>query len=155
MPGKGKGKVKALLPFVSREHFVMEMTRPEAEAVADDSMNLATLAFGDSGDDGGATLPWGQEFVQESPLTAMPSRPLATLKGLTNNGLHLRTEAGGSHWAWYAKDEKVDVYKGDCVSLLLESPPGSGSPGPARHLRGDEARCLLGLVFEPRPAVHA
>eukprot|EP00927_Polykrikos_kofoidii_P033755 TRINITY_DN28582_c2_g1_i1.p1 TRINITY_DN28582_c2_g1~~TRINITY_DN28582_c2_g1_i1.p1 ORF type:complete len:458 (-),score=78.68 TRINITY_DN28582_c2_g1_i1:157-1488(-) len=135
---------RPIIAGVSRNHLVLQvLPRPTAAAAAGNgTLTAPTLDFGEDAD---ATLSWGNA-PGDDPLLASPSRTLAHARGQLHLGIHVRSK-GEILWRWFAKDVQADIHEGDCLALLMESPPDSGEPGEKRDLSETEARCLLGLVF--------
>eukprot|EP00928_Gymnodinium_smaydae_P041644 TRINITY_DN28154_c0_g1_i1.p1 TRINITY_DN28154_c0_g1~~TRINITY_DN28154_c0_g1_i1.p1 ORF type:complete len:444 (+),score=90.52 TRINITY_DN28154_c0_g1_i1:141-1472(+) len=137
-----------ILRYVSRETFMLEVPTVPPKPV-NDTFEMATLHFGacpPENDDGGATLAWDAGSPADAGASATPA--LASACGLSSAGLHVRTE-GSTQWRWHAKDAKVQIHSGDCIALLLESPAGSGNPGPPSDLEASQARCHLGVEIRP------
>lgn len=131
--------------FVSRDLFLLE-EKPQpplspARMQVQASLEAPTLEFG--GDpfvlDDSGTLPMGGAVEAET-------HELATAKSLCKTGLHCRS-SGETLWRWVAQDTETALHTGDRIALLLESPPGSFTPGPARDLEAHEVTCLLGVEF--------
>merc|ERR1712064_9224 len=104
------------------------------------------------GDLGGSLLDsqtqkWNGLGDLTDPEEPLPE-PLALASGLSANGLHIRAK-GHTHWRWTPKGAESHVREDDCIAVLLESPPGSGNPGPQEDLLSSETICILG--FEVRP----
>lgn len=134
--------------FVSRDFLQLEEL-PQAESATSKCMqtlDMPTLEFGcDAGvlEDSG-TLPMGGFLAEAAPLA------LATARSLCKTGFHCRS-SGATMWRWIAQDAEAELRAGDCIAVLLESPPGSFNPGPARDLEAHEVTCLLGVEFRPSP----
>mmetsp|Transcript_74185 Transcript_74185/g.191390 ORF Transcript_74185/g.191390 Transcript_74185/m.191390 type:complete len:440 (+) Transcript_74185:85-1404(+) len=141
LPG---GAQQPLFRFVSRNFFRLDLPPPASAPLEEDTLELQTLCMGAPTEDLGATLAFGGGGGLGS---IAPPATLASGTPLSANGLHHRS-AGETRWRWVAKEEKVDLNEGDHVALLLESPPGSGNPGPTRDLVADEAVCLLGVEIQ-------
>merc|ERR1719401_1881649 len=109
-------------------------------------MDGATLQFGRGDDDdlSFATLGMGAD----GPPVIPQSEPLASVTGVSQNGLHWR-RCGDHRWRWTAKDVKTELREGDCIAVLLESPPGSSQCGPQKDLEEKDVTCLLGLELRP------
>mmetsp|Transcript_64545 Transcript_64545/g.114785 ORF Transcript_64545/g.114785 Transcript_64545/m.114785 type:complete len:447 (-) Transcript_64545:41-1381(-) len=139
--------------FVSRDLFVVEVlpesTPTESDPIADqDTMEMPTLVMNGisaSPDSLPATLVMGG-ISQSPPRVEAARRAIAMATGMARSGLHLQI-AGETKWCWRDKDVAIEMCVGDRIALLLESPPGSYTPGPQRDLEADEARCLLGVEF--------
>lgn len=140
--------------FVSRDLFLVEVLPevmpPESDPIADqDTMEMPTLVMNgisstpDS--QAAATLVMGG-ISQSPPRVEAARRAIAMATGMARAGLHLQI-AGETKWCWKDKDIPIEMYIGDRIALLLESPPGSYTPGPQRDLEAEEARCLLGVEF--------
>mmetsp|Transcript_6779 Transcript_6779/g.15484 ORF Transcript_6779/g.15484 Transcript_6779/m.15484 type:complete len:437 (+) Transcript_6779:430-1740(+) len=135
--------------FVSRDLFAIEVPILPPATPDDDTINMATLAFGESGtplsgDDLGATLAFGGDSENYSQASARPPQPLAEVIGLSQGGLHVRL-AGHTKWQWHKQNVKVPVRTGDRIAILLESPPNSTQSGARKDLEADEATCLMGV----------
>lgn len=140
---KGNMAPQPILRFVSRELFVLEVPAAPLAMPPCDSMGGATLQMGCEGDDlSFATLAFGSDDIAPSA-----PEPLAFAIGVSQNGLHLR-KAGQQRWCWIAKDVKADLREGDCIAVLLESPPGSSQCGPPKDLEEKDVTCLLGLELK-------
>jgi len=140
LPVRTGAPPQPLFRFVSRDLFLVEVPT-KAPADVQDS-EACTMAFGTDeatlpmGDFGAGTL-WstGSLATQEEPPRVI---------AMTSNGLHVRGEKD-TRWRWLSQHEKVSLHHGHQIALLLESPPGSCTPGPPKDLGTDEAKCLLGL----------
>mmetsp|Transcript_47784 Transcript_47784/g.104037 ORF Transcript_47784/g.104037 Transcript_47784/m.104037 type:complete len:428 (-) Transcript_47784:70-1353(-) len=127
--------------YVSRELLSLEVLPESSTVTSTTAESMETLTFGGGyTEEAAATLAWGVE----SAVEVAPPSPLAVVTALSAGGLHKRSR-GETRWCWYSKDSKADVFDGDCVALILESPPGSATPASRCDLSADEANCLLGL----------
>lgn len=143
LTAKSSEAPQPLARFVSRDMFNLEVPVPQPEQVQDQDDDMGAtlqLGAGDAGNDDFATLVMGDGGGDQS----VSLKPLAVVVGLTQSGLHLRA-FGEKRWRWMAKEKKADVQEGDCIAVLLESPPGSSNPGPPRDLEEQETTCLLGI----------
>jgi len=129
--------------FVSRDLLLLEESStptpspaPSPMRMPQASIDAPTLEFGDDYEESGTLVMGG--------AVAMPPRALATAKGLCKAGLHCRS-SGETLWRWMAQDKEKELHVGDHIALLLESPPGSLTPGPTRDLEAHEVTCLLGV----------
>jgi len=148
---KGTAAPQPILRFVSRELFVLEV--PEVPPVLPpcDSMGGATLQMGCEGDEiSCATLAFGSDDITAPLPASIPEEPIAFVSGVSQNGLHLR-KVGQQRWCWIGKDVKADLREGDCIAVLLESPPGSSQCGPPKDLEEKDVTCLLGLELQRPP----
>lgn len=127
--------------FISRDLFLLEVHTSSSDGV-EDSLNQATLSFGGCDQ----TLAWGGGVPGIGGSAS--NEPLAIAKSVAHCGLHHRV-AGETLWRWIGKSDKVELRENDCLALLLESPPGSCTPGPPRDLQDHQVTCLLGLKIEP------
>uniref|UniRef100_A0A7R9ZVW3 Uncharacterized protein n=1 Tax=Pyrodinium bahamense TaxID=73915 RepID=A0A7R9ZVW3_9DINO len=134
--------------YISRDMFVLDIQRDPPKPEQQDTMDFPTLQFG-APEDFGPTLALGSDTTT-GPTTQIDSAvgpSLATVSGLSANGLHLR-KAGQTVWRWASKEQREELRHGDRIALLLESPPGSCVPGPPRDLGAEEAQCLMGLELQ-------
>lgn len=133
--------------FVSRDLFLLE-EKPQpplspARMIVQASLEEATLVIGGDPfalDDSGTLHMCGD------PMLEAETHELVTAKSLCKTGLHCRS-SGETLWRWVAQDTETALHTGDRIALLLESPPGSFTPGPARDLEAHEVTCLLGVEF--------
>jgi len=131
--------------FVSRDLFLLEETLlpppSPARIAVQASLEEATLVMDPFALDDSGTLPMGGAAMPEAE-----THELVTAKSLCKTGLHCRS-SGETLWRWVAQDTETALHTGDRIALLLESPPGSFTPGPARDLQAHEVTCLLGVEF--------
>jgi len=142
----GSGVAQPLLRFVSRELFVLGVAPEKPPPPESCDLDGATLAFGGGDEDlDFATLGMGGG---DGPPAIPMSEPLASVTGVSQNGLHWR-RCGDHRWRFLAKDVKTELREGDCIAVLLESPPGSSQCGPPKDLEEKDVTCLLGLELRP------
>eukprot|EP00929_Paragymnodinium_shiwhaense_P103998 TRINITY_DN67926_c0_g1_i2.p1 TRINITY_DN67926_c0_g1~~TRINITY_DN67926_c0_g1_i2.p1 ORF type:complete len:447 (+),score=107.09 TRINITY_DN67926_c0_g1_i2:97-1437(+) len=127
--------------FISRDLFVLEVP---TLAPASLDVDAATLAFGGP-DLTAATLAWGTPESYNMPAATPP--PVGFVSGLTKGGLHVR-RLNETAWKWSSESEQVELFEGDTIALLMESPPSSEQPAPQRTLADSEARLLLGMIVK-------
>lgn len=132
--------------FVGRDVFAFEeKLAASSTGYANATLDQATLQLGDSaacgGFDDSETLALGgnDSFVPVTP------HYLAAAKS-GKNGFHFRTH-GDSRWQWVGPESNQDLKAGDCIALILESPPGTCKSAPQRDLEAFEVTCLLGVEF--------
>mmetsp|Transcript_95507 Transcript_95507/g.169594 ORF Transcript_95507/g.169594 Transcript_95507/m.169594 type:complete len:440 (+) Transcript_95507:56-1375(+) len=131
MPQKPGGPLEPLWRFVSRDFLLFNIPQPVAPT--QDSMDMATLAFG----------------VSESPdlLTESSSSDgrLATISGLSAQGIYFR-KALQSRWRWLSKNETHAMHEGDRVAVVVRSTQQDiDTPLPQQDHEGEEVTCLLGI----------
>lgn len=135
-----------LIAFVSKEHFVLDVSRPPPQADAPDTMNMDTLNLGGAEELGlGPTLALGSSTEISGVVERAPD---ATVWGISEKGLHVR-ELGQNTWRWTPAKQRVEIRYGDTIAVILVSPPRSAEPGPQRDLSDSEAECKLGLELRP------
>jgi len=131
-----------VIAFVSKEHFVLDVSRSPPQAEAPDTMNMDTLNLGGE-EDLGPTLALGSS----TDSGVREQVPDATVYGLSQHGLHVR-ELGQNTWRWTPMKQRVELRYGDTMAVILVSPPNSTEPGPQRDLSDSEAECKLGLELK-------
>jgi len=131
-----------VIAFVSKEHFVLDVSRSPPQAEAPDTMNMDTLNLGGE-EDLGPTLALGSS----TDSGVREQVPDATVYGLSQHGLHVR-ELGQNTWRWTPMKQRVELRYGDTIAVILVSPPNSTEPGPQRDLSDSEAECKLGLELK-------
>jgi len=132
-----------VIAFVSKEHFVLDVSRSPPQAEAPDTMNMDTLNLG-GGEDSGPTLALGTSTESSGVREQAPD---VIVYGFSQHGLHVR-ELGQKTWRWTPMKQRVELRYGDTIAMILVSPPNSTEQGPQRDLSDSEAECKLGLELK-------